>query len=128
MKRALSGLALLAVLAAGSPAAADAAGAWRVEGKVSGVAFTLDCRFEPQGAQLGGVCVEVGAGNPNGHAGAVHHLTKGSVDGNQVSWTYPSSAMLFKFDVTFTGTLDGARMAGTIVAAGRKGDFTGVKS
>jgi hypothetical protein len=127
MKVAWTGLILAPALMLASPAAAQATGAWRVSGAISGTAFALDCRFEPQGADFGGVCVEAATGDPKVHAGKSHTLTKGAVAGRQVSWTYPASFLMARFDVNFTGTLDGDHMAGTVTASGRKGEFTAVR-
>jgi len=121
-------LTLLAASALASPASAQVAGSWHVAGKVAAFGFTLDCQFEPSGAKLGGVCVDASTSDPKIKGGRAHPLTAGSVKGDAVSWTYQSSFLLTKFDVTFTGTLAGDRMSGTIDAGGRKGDFTATRN
>lgn len=126
-KAALSGLALLPVLALASPAAAQVAGAWRVSGRIGDTPFAVDCRFDPRGAGFGGVCVDASTGDPKAHPGKTHTLTRGAVAGRQVSWTYPASFMLVKFDVNFVGMLDGDHIAGAVSASGRKGEFTAVR-
>jgi hypothetical protein len=120
-------LALSAVLLPAAPAVADVAGPWRVVGDVGGTAFTLDCRFEPHGAALGGVCVEASISDPRIHGGQTHVLTAGGVDGNKVRWAYPASFMIMKFTVSFEGTLDGDRIVGKTAAAGRHGAFTATR-
>lgn len=127
MKFPFAGLALLSAILLGSPAAAEVTGSWRITGDLSGHAFALDCRFAPQGAKLGGVCVEAASGDPKVHAGTAHPLTRGAVNGNQASWAYQSSFLLSKFDVSFTGVVDGGRISGTVSAAGRKGEFAGAR-
>lgn len=128
MKIQLASLALMGAVLGAAPASAEGVDLWRVSGKVAGVAFVMDCRFEPPAAQFGGACTEVSRSNGGGQAGAVHKLTRGAVTGNQISWTYQTSFLISRFDVTFTGLLDGGHMAGAVDAAGRKGDFTGVKN
>lgn len=107
-------------------AGAQAQGQWHVTGNVSGHAFSLDCRFEPAGAGFGGVCTEQAAGAA-GHAGKSHTLSRGTLKGNQITWPYPVSVMLMKFDMTFSGTLEGNRISGTASAAGRQGSFVAVR-
>jgi hypothetical protein len=127
MKTVLSALMLSAALPPAAPAAADVAGAWRVVGRIGGTAFSLDCRFEPHGAALGGVCVEASVADTRIHGGQTHVLTVGAIDGNKVRWGYPASFAIMKFNVSFEGTLDGDRIVGAAAAAGRKGDFTATR-
>ena len=107
--------------------AAEVAGSWRVSGKVSSFAFTLDCNFKPAGGRLGGVCVDASTNTAKVQAGKSHPLTAGSVHGDAVTWTYRSSFLLSKFDVTYTGKLAGDRMNGSLVAQGHQGTFTAVR-
>ena len=123
----------LAVLAIGvfgaSAASADVAGSWHVEGRVATHAFTLNCDFKPDGGRLGGVCVEApGNSDPATKAGKAHPLTAGSVNGADVSWTYPASFLLAKFDIVFAGRMDGDHMTGSINVKGHQGTFTAVRS
>ncbi len=123
MKIYLSSLTLLSALLLASPAMADVFGLWRVQGKLAGVAFVLDCHFLPQGAGFGGTCV----GSPDGDpkiVGKVFTLNQGAVTGNQVTWSYPTHYMFLDFQVIYKGTLDGGGLSGTATAAGRNGDFT----
>ncbi|MDE2405225.1 MAG: hypothetical protein KGM17_11225 [Sphingomonadales bacterium] len=111
--------AALPITLLAAPAHAEAlAGPWRVTGAILGHAFALDCRFSGSG----GTCTETGTAE--GKAGKVHALTSASQSGNRVTWSYPASAFLMKFDMTFTGTLAGDAITGTATAAGRKGTFT----
>jgi hypothetical protein len=143
MKPLRSTLLALSALLLASPAMAQVAGAWRVTGKVAGRAFAVDCRFEPRGteqhgaeqhgpeqhgaAEFGGVCVDAETGEAGAHPGKAHTLSKGVITGRQVRWTYPANFLLAKFDVTYTGTLDGDRMTGVISAGGRDGQFTAAR-
>jgi hypothetical protein len=120
-------LLVVAIAALAVPASAEVAGPWRVTGKVSGFAFTLNCDFKTSGDRLGGVCVDASTSDARVKAGKSHILTAGSVHGDAVSWTYRSSFLLSKFDVTYKGTLAGARMTGSIDAQGHVGAFTAVK-
>ena len=119
-------LATMALLAASS-ASAQVAGAWRVSGKVAGLSFTLRCDFKPAGDRLGGLCVDASTNDARVKAGKSHALTAGTLHGAAVTWTYRSSFLLSKFDVTYAGTISGARMSGTIDAQGHPGAFTAVK-
>ena len=119
--------ALLAIVALAGRAAAEPSGAWRVAGKVSAFAFTLNCDFMRSGARLDGVCIDASTSNPKIKGGRAHRLTSGSVDGDRVSWTYQSSVLLSKFDVTFDGVQAGDHMSGAITAAGHPGAFTATR-
>ena len=117
----------IAALIAASTAHAQVAGRWRVTGKVSGFAFTLDCDLKPAGDRLGGVCVDASTSDARVKAGRSHVITSGSLRGDVVSWTYRSSFLLSKFDVTYKGALAGNRMTGTIDAQGHAGTFAAVR-
>ena len=127
MKRAhliVSGAAGAAILVSSAAAAsAQVSGPWHVSGKVSGFAFTLNCDFKPEGERLGGVCVDGSTNDARVKAGKSHPLTAGRVDGDAVSFTYRSSFMLSKFDVTYRGILVGGRIKGSVSAGGREGTF-----
>jgi hypothetical protein len=120
-------MTILSFSALASPGLADVSGVWRVSGKVSSFAFTLNCTFKPEGSKLGGVCVDASTNDPKVNSGKAHPLTAGVVNGDAVSWTYRSSFLFSKFDVTYDGKLDGDRMSGTIDAQGRKGAFTATR-
>jgi hypothetical protein len=121
---------LLAPLLAAVPQAglADTAplGLWHVSGSISGHDFTLDCRFTPTGTGFSGNCTETAAGD-KGHPGKVHALTSGKIAADRLTWGYPVSAMLMKFDMTFEGKVEGGRMTGVTHAAGRTGSFTATR-
>ena len=123
MKLAILALALLAAppaLAADGPAA----GAWRVSGEVSGFKFELRCVFQQAGERLTGACTDLSTSNPKAPPKAVpHSLTRGSAAGGKVSWTYQSSFLINRFDVTYSGALAGNTMTGIIQAGGRSGSF-----
>lgn len=117
-----------AIVGAAAPShAADLAGHWKLTGKVSSFGFTLDCQFKPEGERLGGVCTDELTTSAKVSAGKSHVLTAGSVRGDKVTWTYRSSFLLSKFDVTYTGVVAGDRMSGTLIAQGHQGSFTGAR-
>ena len=123
-------LVAAAVAAAAAPAAAQdgAAGRWMVSGKVSGFAFTLNCRFDAAGAALTGVCVDGATSDARVKGGKRHELTRGKVSGDHVSFSYESSFMLSHFNVDYAGVLQGDRMSGSILANGATGAFTATRS
>ena len=119
---------LIGTFSSSSALAADpVSGAWRVAGKVAAFAFTLNCEFKPDGERLGGVCVDASTSDPNFKGGKSHTLTAGEVSGDKVRWTYRSSFLLTKFDVTFHGTRTADRMSGVVTAQGHDGAFTAVR-
>lgn len=120
-------LSLAAVAAPGVSSAAEVAGAWRVSGKVASFGFTLNCRFTQDGSKLGGECTDASTSDPKVNAGKSHAITSGSVDGDRVRFTYQSSFLFTKFDVTYTGVLAGERINGTVNAQGHEGTFTATK-
>jgi hypothetical protein len=109
------------------PAAAEPAGDWHVAGKVSSFAFTLNCRFKIDGARLSGECQDASTSDPKVATGKVHPLTAGSIQGDHVTWTYQSSFLLTKFNVTYAGVLTGDRIRGTITTQGHEGAFTATR-
>jgi hypothetical protein len=127
MKSALYGLALAALGVTGSSWAVEPAQSWRVAGKVASFTFTLTCDFRPDGTRLGGVCVDAATNDPKIKGGRSHTITRGRIDGDTVSWTYPSSFLLSKFDVTFDGTRRGEGMSGVIHVQGHDGAFTATR-
>ncbi|QUD88364.1 hypothetical protein [Phenylobacterium montanum] len=127
MKSALYGLALAALGAVGPSWAVEPAQSWRVAGKVASFAFTLNCDFRPAGTRLGGVCVDASTSDPTIKGGRAHKITRGRIDGDTVSWTYVSSFLLSKFDVTFDGTRRGQDMSGVIHVQGHDGAFTATR-
>jgi hypothetical protein len=119
-------VASLVVMAAGSAAAQEsAAGHWAVEGKVGDKAFTLDCRFIQAGPKIAGACVDGDTHDARVKGGRSHTLTKGSLVGDQIAFTYQSSFGLIKFDANYSGVLHGDHMSGNLAALGAKGAFTG---
>src|SRR3546814_4963973 len=78
---------------------AQVSGLWRVSGDIYGKAFVLNCRFVPQGAQLGGICTDVATGDGSKKAGKKHELSAGRVSGNTVTWSYPVKVMFISVDI-----------------------------
>jgi hypothetical protein len=126
MRRILLALALLpAALPRIAWAEPIAPANWHVTGAVSGHAFVLDCRFTPSPKGFTGACTEAPGGE--GQPGKVHPLATGTIAGDHVTWTYPVTAFLMHFAMTFDGTLAGNRLTGTAGAAGHSGSFTAVR-
>jgi hypothetical protein len=126
MRTSLPGLAVLLLGLTVTPAAADVSGLWHVAGSISGNAFALDCNFTQQGTALGGECTGAKDGNPK-YVGKLYKLTKGAVDGAQVSWSYPAHYLFMSFNLNYAGLLSGDHIAGTVEASGRKGDFSATR-
>jgi hypothetical protein len=118
--------ALLGFLGVAAPAAAadDAAGRWAVTASVAGHGFTLDCRFAQAAQRLSGACVDGPTGDDKIKGGRSHPLTKGSVNGNKVTFSYESSVGILPFGVDYTGVRDGDHITGQISALGKTGTFT----
>ncbi len=111
-------LGAIPVLLFATQASAEVAGAWRVEGAISGRTFQLDCRFE--GA--GGTCVDVASGGKRSH-----RVTSLAATGDQVAWSFATKVMLMNVTMNFSGRASGDRMNGSVRAAGRTGSFTAVR-
>ena len=119
---------VLSMALVSSPAMAEMAGLWHVTGEVSGRAFVVDCKFAPDGAQFGGVCVDALTGDAKVKAGKAHKLMQGSIVGHQVRWTYPISVMFMSVDLNFAGVQTGNRMTETMAVKGRNGTFAAIRS
>lgn len=110
-----------------TPATAQAVGSWRVNGEINGKAFVVDCRFNPAGGRLSGLCTEVATGDQKGKSGKQHVISKGSFEGRNVRWTYPIKVMMMSIDLDFIGEIDGETMRGAVSAKGRQGTFSATK-
>lgn len=118
----MKALALATMLLLVTPAlAADGAGLWIVDGNVDHKAFTLYCTFTQAGEKLTGACRD---NTPNGK---IHPLTAGTVNGDQITFTYQSNFLITRFDAVFEGRISGAAMSGKATAAGRVGTFTAMR-
>ena len=95
-------------------------GLWRVSGRVATFDFSVTCRLERHGEQLGGACLE-------GTNGTAHPLTGGSIDGDKVTWTHQGHFLLKTFNVVYSAVLHGGAMQGELSAAGHSGAFTAAK-
>ncbi len=121
MKTAITLALAIALIGLAAMAQTDpVAGTWRFKGKVQTFGFALTCKFTRSGDSLGGTCFDGGTNK-------AHPLKSGRVTGDRIVWTYGSDFMAKKFDVTYTGTLQGGSMSGGVDAAGRKGTFSGVR-
>ena len=95
-------------------------GLWRVSGRVATFDFSVTCRLERHGDQLGGACLE-------GREGKAHPLTGGSVAGDKVTWTHQGRFLLKTFNVVYSAVLRDGAMQGELNAAGHSGAFTAAK-
>ena len=95
-------------------------GLWRVSGRVATFDFSVTCRLERHGDQLGGACLE-------GREGKAHPLTGGSVAGDRVTWTHQGRFLLKTFNVVYSAVLHDGAMQGELNAAGHSGAFTAAK-
>ncbi|MDB5482307.1 MAG: hypothetical protein JWO83_3360 [Caulobacteraceae bacterium] len=123
-RRALAATALLISLAAAPTWADEASGRWAVSGHVAGRDFTLDCKFAQASQRLSGACVDGPTGDAKVKGGRSHALTKGSVNGNKVTFTYQSNYGIIPFGVDYDGVREGDRMSGQLTALGKSGTFT----
>ena len=115
--RVLLQVGVAALLMLGSAAQADAPGAWRVNGAISGRTFTLDCHL----VQGSGLCTDASPG------GKSHSLASLSDAGNRVNWSFKTRVAFLSITLAFAGQVVGDRMSGTMSAAGRSGTFTAVR-
>ncbi len=95
-------------------------GLWHVSGKVASFDFSVTCRLERHGEQLGGACLEA-------RNGKVHPLTAGTVEGDRVTWTHEGKFLLKTFNVVYSAVLHDGEMHGELSAAGHSGAFTADK-
>ena len=118
-----AGAALLCLAAAAPASADDASGRWALSGRAGGKDFTLDCRFAQAAQALSGACVDGPTGDNRVKGGRSHTLTKGSVVGNSVSFTYHTSYGIIPLTVDYAGVREGDRMSGKITSPAA-GTFT----
>lgn len=120
-------VAIASTLLLTTPVRAQALGTWRVNGEINGKAFVVDCKFSPAGAHLGGLCTEVATGDQKGKSGKQHVISRGSLEGQAVRWTYPTKVMMMSIDIDFVGKLNGDEMRGSVAAKGRQGTFSAIR-
>jgi hypothetical protein len=118
----LIALTILAAMSATSAQAAEdpVSGGWKVHGKVSAFSFDLTCNFRRDGQVIGGTCYDAGTNK-------AHPLTRGTISGDKISWTYQSSYLLNKFEASYSGLLSGTSIKGEITAPGYRGNFSAQK-
>lgn len=116
MSRIVAVVALL--LSSLSAFAADVAGTWNLNVKMSAGTGTPTLVLQQDGEQL--------TGTYTGRFGA--SPIKGTLQGNAIEFSFTVSGPMGSGDVTYKGTVDGASMSGT-VNLGPMGDgtFTGTK-
>jgi hypothetical protein len=116
--------AFLLSLAVAAPATADdATGRWAVAGHAGGHDFTLVCAFTQSVQALTGACVDGPTGDAKVKGGRSHTLTRGSVSGAKVAWTYRSNYGIIGFNVDYAGVRQGDHMSGQITSPAA-GTFT----
>ena len=81
------------------------AGIWKVTGEVQGYNVDQSCTFAQDSKKLTGTCTSAEQSKVE---------ITGDVDGNKVNWKYNSEYNGEKLAITYTGTLEGAEMKGTI--------------
>ncbi len=130
MKRLFAAVAIVSALGAALPAAAEEpmTGHWALSGKVASFAFSVACDFQQTGQTLTGVCVDVAASDARIKSGRRHVLSGGTVDGDRVTWSYPSSFLFSHFSADYAGVRQGERISGQITAQGHTGPFSGARS
>lgn len=125
MKTGLVVAALLWSMGSASTATADGlAGRWDVSGRIASFAFRVACDFQQAGEVLSGVCIDQSTSDARVKSGRRHILSQGKVDGDQVSWSYPSSFLFSHFSADYAGVRRGDHITGQITAQGRTGPFT----
>ena len=98
--------ALLLFALAVSAAAADPAvsGKWQVHQSIVGNESDMVCNFTQTGGELSGSC----------EVRAVSLKISGKVEDKKVSWTYKSEYNGSPLTVNYAGTLDAAKITGTV--------------
>jgi hypothetical protein len=125
MKTGLVAAALLWSVGSTEARAADSlAGRWEVSGRIASFAFRVACDFQQSGEVLSGVCIDQSTSDARVKSGRRHILSQGKVDGDQVSWSYPSSFLFSHFSADYAGVRRGDHITGQISAQGRTGPFT----
>ncbi len=113
---------LLASSAAFSLAADNASlsGKWKIHSNTMGNEKDIECTFVQTGNDLSGSCT-----TDDGNA-----IATGKVDGKKVTWSYKASYDGSPLTVQFAGTIDSAKISGsmTVPEFGVDGDFTATQS
>jgi hypothetical protein len=106
-----------------SATADDASGHWAVAGRAGGKDFTLNCTFAQAGGALTGACIDGPTGDTRVKGGRSHTLTKGSVIGTKVMFTYKTSFGIIPLTVDYVGARQGDHISGQITSPAA-GTFT----
>jgi hypothetical protein len=117
MRRVLVGGVAAALLIGGGAAEAQSQhlGTWRVNGAIAGREFSLDCKLDEK------ICTEV-----RGKKSYALTSVAAPVAG-QLQWGFRLKVMLVGVALRFDGRIRGDSIAGSIIAAGQRGSFTGVR-
>ena len=99
---------------------ATVSGKWKIHSNAMGNEKDSECTFVQTGSDLSGTCT-----TDDGSADAT-----GKVDGNKITWSYKTAYNGSPLTVQFTGTVDSAKMTGslTVPEFGVDGDFTATQA
>jgi len=111
----------------------DVTGSWEISYEAQRGARTMDITFQQDGTTLTGIAVMQMRGRPGGGGGGGAGTTReveisnGIVEGDQISFTITLGMGQRSMGLTFTGTVSGDTMEGTM--AGMQGEvpFAGKK-
>lgn len=115
-RRCLGSITAVALALPAVGLAEEGAERWIVTASLEGKVYEADCRFHVAREGLTGDCTDAMTG--------VHRLTRGRVIGETIGWTFEIRRLLIRVDVSYSGTVRGDHMQGTMEAAGRRGAFT----
>jgi hypothetical protein len=112
MRRATLMLMMVALVPAGTAAAADLSGKWTIDGDVQGNAFTLNCTVKQGGeTSLSGQCEVNGMGS--------------ELTGTVKDADFQFSVTVSGYTLNYTGRLAGDTVSGGIEVSGASGTFSG---
>ena len=110
----------------------DVSGSWEITYEAQRGARTMDITFQQDGTALTGTAVMQMRGRPGGGGGGGGttreiEISDGTVDGDQITFTITMGMGQRSMGLTFTGTVSGDTMEGTM--AGMQGEvpFAGKK-
>jgi hypothetical protein len=122
-------MALLHLLA--SPLQAqDVTGTWEITSETQRGSRSFDVTFVQNGAEVEGTAILQMRGPPGGGGGGSPQevpITDGAMDGDQLTFTLSMGMGDRTFSQTFTATVSGDTMEGTITTPRGENPFTGTK-
>ncbi len=101
-------------------AAASVAGTWKVHLSVAGNDSDAECTFAQKDTEITGTCVTDTNTEP----------VTGKVDGQKITWSYPSEYEGTKLTISYAGKLNADKITGeaNVDPYGVSGDFTATAS